>query len=366
MKRIVSLILVALLTLSLVACSNSGAPASTAKADTPAQTETKVETKTETKQEPASQTNAEPVEDTSKDPKFIRIVSGSMGGNAFVLANAIAQLINEKMDGVEASAQATSGSSENCRLLEEGEAEMAVNQSLTTGEAIKGKGSFDEPIGKNFRSIGNIMFNSIHIMVYNNANIKSIEDLRGRSVGVGPVGGAHESNAKVLLAAYGMTFDDIKPIYGSINENLEAIKNGEIDATMYTTPFVSSQITDVMGTGKVSLIGMSEAAADICDSGNDEFGKLIIPANTYPNQTEALWTVATPTIVIVSAEWSDTFVYNLTKLFFENQEFLMGFHKNFGTAIPENVNTGRCIPMHNGAIKYLKEIGIEVTAPFAE
>lgn len=295
-------------------------------------------------------------------PKFIRIATGSMGGNAFSIGNAIAQMINEKFDGVRASAQATAGSSENCILMNDGEVEMAINQSLTLGEAVKGKGVFkDGAIGGDFRGIANVMFNTIHVLAYNNSGIKSVEDLRGKKVGIGPVGGAHEANTRMLLGPFGMTLKDIVTIYGSVGENLEAVKNGQIDAQIYATPVPGSQITDVLGTGKVTLIGLPEAVGDKVSRENNELGKIYIKPNTYPNQPEALYSVATPTIVTVRAELDDDYVYALTKLFYESNAYLKGFHKNFVASIPSNVNIGRCIPLHPGAARYLKEIGIDVT-----
>jgi TRAP transporter TAXI family solute receptor len=278
--------------------------------------------------------------------------------------NAIAQLINEKWYGHKAASQATQGSSENITLMMEGELDAAQAQASTMTEALNGTGAFEgNPIEFEFRSLATVQFNVIHCLVHESTKAATPADLKGKRVGVGPVAGAHDTAANLLFKSYGLTYDDIIPIYGSVSENMEALKVGQIDAQIYCTPPPSSSVNDLFSTGKISLLGMSKEMAEKIDSDNDHQGVYIIPAGTYTGQTEDVYSVGTPTLFFVPATMDEEWAYQFTKLIFENNEYLMGFHNNFSLTIPENVNAGRCIPMHAGAVRYLKEVGVTVQDP---
>lgn len=290
--------------------------------------------------------------------KMIRIGSASMGGNNYVMGNAIAQLINEKMHGVKASNQETDGSAANVNLLEDKDIEMALVMGATLQQAVEGGGKFKKEDAKNLALIGTIKFDTYHILVNKDAKINTIADLKGKSVGVGPMGGGPFINAKFLLDSYGISVSDIKPMYGTVADCYEQLKSGQIDALIHCASSGSSQPADAMTSGSVILLPIDSEHIEKMLKVNRSFSKFIIPANTYKNQDKDIETVASTSVLVCRSDLDKKLIYDFTKTFYENQKYLLTFHAVFSNAIAKNAPSGKVLDFHPGAAQYLKEIGV--------
>ena len=280
-----------------------------------------------------------------------------MTGNFYTLGSAFAQMINEKVEGCESAAQATGGSADNCFLLNDKEIEIGLIQSATAQEAVTGTGAFSET-GKieSMRGVGVIYLMPFHCIINDKSGVEKIADLQGKKIGVGPMGGGVEVNANILLSEFGVT--DFTPIYGTMGEALEGVKNGEVDAVIYATSTGSANVSDALNSGNCTLIGMSkEEAAAICAK-RPEFGPDTIPANSYQDQAEDVYTFAGSALILTREDISEDAVYNLCKAFYENNEFLMSQNAIFKDSTLENSVVGMCVPLHSGAEKYFKEKGV--------
>ncbi len=288
--------------------------------------------------------------------KFLRIGTASMGGNFFPLGSALAQLINDKVPGAKASAQATGGSAENCNFLEQGELELALVQSETLSDAYKGTGKFkDRPI-KKMRGITSIYFNSFHILVRKDSGINDITDIRGKRVAVGPIAGGIEINHNKILSTFGVNKTDYKPIYGTREEASEFLKTNRADVHIYATGKGSSQITDLMSTGDIKLLNLSNEQIKKLIARYPDLGTSTIPKNTYKNQDSDIHTVVGGTLFVTTDKMSTDLIYNITKAIFENKKNLETAHKYFKETNSKTATESMSIPLHPGAEKYLKEI----------
>lgn len=334
MKKLFALILAALMLLSLAACGGKTDPTS----DGSDQSGEKIESSP----------------GTSVD--MWRIGTASMTGNFYTIGSAIAQMINNCMDGEEAAAQATGGSADNCWLLEDKEIELALIQSATAKQAVDGLDAFENHPIDMMRGIGVTQLNTFHCIVNKNSGVEKIEDLTGKKIGVGPMGGGVEVNANILLGEFGVT--DFSPIYGTMGEALEQVQTGEVDCVIYATTVGSANVSDCLDSGKCELIGMSaEKAEEIC-ANRAEFGVATIPADTYKDQTEDVATFAGTCLILTREDISEEDVYQLTKAFYENHDYLVNQNALFSDITPGIASVGMCVPFHPGAERYLKEQGV--------
>jgi len=289
--------------------------------------------------------------------KYVRIGTASMGGAFYPMGNALAQLFNEKIPNMKASAQATGGSAENCRLLAKKDIELALIQSATLADAEKGQGQFKDGAIEDIRAITATYFMPFHVIVRKDANINSIADLKGKKIAVGPIASGIEVNALTLLKAYGIEPQDFQAIHQSQEETFEGLKTGSVDAHIYATGAGSAQITDVMLTGRLKILPIDPDKADALLKDHPEFGPMTIKANTYPNQAEEIKTIAGSGVLTVRADVDPDTVYTMTKAIFENLDFLKQRHDYFKQTTLENATVGVVYPLHPGAEKYLKEAG---------
>ncbi len=304
---------------------------------------------------PAASSEAPPAP-SETDIKMWRIGTASMTGNFYTMGSAIAQMISNKIDGVEGAAQATGGSADNCFLLQDKEIDLALSQSATVKEAVDKKGAFEGETIDCMRGIGVLYIMEFHVVVNNKSGISAIPDIKGKKVAVAQMGGGVEVNANILLAEFGVT--DFTPIYGTMGEAIDQVKTGEADALVYATSVGAANITDALNSGNCTLIGMTEDEAKAIVAKRSEFGYTVIPAGTYQGQAADIHTFAGSALVLTRDDISEESVYSFTKAFYENNDFLVSQNAIFTGSTPENATIGMCVPFHPGAERYLKEKGI--------
>jgi len=289
------------------------------------------------------------------DPKFLRIGTASLGGNFFPMGAALGTVINDKVPGdFKATAQASSGSSYNMTAIQEGEQELAVCQGPAVTDAVAG--------GKtpNVRTIGNYNATPQHILVRNDANIKSVADLKGKRLEMIGAGDGVEVSTRKMLTAFGIKWEDIKAEYsGNRVQAASRLKTGGVDAIIDATGVGSSWITDIMGDGKkFTLLSLTDAEVTQVLTANKEFSHMPIPANAYRGQEKSVNAVGVWTVIVVTDKLSEELVYNITKAIFENAQFLKERHNYFKDLAPANIKGAIVAPLHPGAEKFYKEANI--------
>ena len=164
-----------------------------------------------------------------------------------------------------------------------------------------------------------------------------------------------------VLAAAGLTEENIKPQYQNFDESADALKNGQIDAAFIVAGAPTPAITELsMTNSKVRIVPIDGAIAEKLMKENTFYSVYKIPANTYNNQKEEVLTVTVKATLIVNADASEDDVYKLTAAIFENKDAIANEHAKGAELSLENAVEGATVPFHAGAAKYFKEKGIEV------
>lgn len=349
MKKIIALAMA--LSIFLVAgCGGTSAASASAPAPAPAPAAPASTAPSSSAQAPEAPVPAS----SGSDIKMWRIGTASMTGNFYTMGSAMAQMITNKIDGVEGAAQATGGSADNCFLLQDKEIDLALSQSATVKEAVDSKNAFEGVKIETMRGVGVLYIMQFHVVVNNKSGIKTIPEIAGKKVAVAQMGGGVEVNANILLNEFGVT--DYTPIYGTMGEAIEAVKTGEADALIYATSVGAANITDALNSGNCSLIGMTEQEAKAITAKRSEFGYAVIPAGTYQGQSSDIHTFAGSALILTRDDISEDSVYKFTKAFYENNDYLVSQNAIFKGSSPENAMIGMCVPLHPGAEKYLKEV----------
>ena len=74
-------------------------------------------------------------------------------------------------------------------------------------------------------------------------------------------------------------------------------------------------------------------------------------------------TIGINATLLASADVSEDVVYTVTKTIFENLESLAEFNTEFDALSDDLFLEGLMAPIHPGALKYYKEIGLQVPSP---
>ncbi|KAF5028168.1 NMT1-like family protein [anaerobic digester metagenome] len=292
-----------------------------------------------------------------KNSTAIQICGATSGGTYFLLANAIAQMLNTNVgDWFKASAQSTGGTPANIRLMEDGETDFAFGQSGVAQQAMEGLGSFDKKY-TNFASVTYVYPNVMQIGVRKDAKITSFADFKGKTFCAGASGSATELNTRDMFAAAGIAYEDSTIEYTSETQSADLIKNRQAQGANLIAALGAAAMTDLMSSGDCEIYSFSDEEIKAICAMNPAYFEFTIPAGTYPNQDKEVKTFAVANYIFCRADLSEDIVYQFTKAIYENADTLKAAHKAAGDIKPENCVNGLTVPLHPGAEKYYKEIG---------
>lgn len=284
------------------------------------------------------------------------LATGGTTGTYYPFGGAMAQIFNTKIENMNVTAQSTGASVENCKLLGKNEAELAILQNDMLDYAYNGAEAFADNKIPNLRGIAKLYPEIVQIVAVDGIN--SIKDLKGKKVSVGAPGSGVEANARQILEAANLTYDDMTVSYLSFAESADAYKDKHIDAFFVTSGIPNASIQDIAAMNPVSLVSLTDEAISSLIDKYPFFVEYTIPANTYNGQKNDVKTVAVLACLATNSEAAEDVIYNITKALFENQPELAAAHAKGAEIKLEEAINGMSVPLHPGAEKYYKEKGI--------
>ncbi len=288
------------------------------------------------------------------------LATGGTSGTYYSFGGALANIWNTKIENMNVTAQSTGASAENLRLISKGEAEFAIVQNDVMDYAYKGIDLFAGEKVSGLATIGTLYPEVVQIAATKESGIKSVADLKGKRVSVGDLGSGVEFNAKQILEGYGMTFDDIKKSNLSFKESGDGLQNGQLDACFVTAGVPNAALQELAISAGLVLVPVTGAEADAICAKYGYYTKTTIPGGTYKGADEDVPALAIKATLAVSQSLSEDVVYNITKAMFENTSELALAHAKGKEISAAAAITGVSVPFHPGAVKYYKEIGLNV------
>jgi TRAP transporter TAXI family solute receptor len=307
---------------------------------------------------------AKPAGDTAK-PKSYQLIlaTGGTAGTYYPLGGSMAQIFNKKISGMNMTAQATGASVENMQLLQKGDVDLAMTQNDIADYAINGTEAFKTKL-TNINAIATLYPEVIQIIVPVDSPIKSVKDMKGKKISVGAPGSGNEANARQILAAYGLTYNDIDEQLLSYAESADSFKDGNIDAIFFTTGMPNSAIQDMNTSRPIKILQMDADGIKNLQAKYPFYQALTIPKGTYKGIDQDIQTVTVLSILTVSSKADTDLVYNITKNLMENAPELAQASAKANSLVQaikdKNTIKGITIPLHPGAIKYYQEKGLAV------
>ena len=285
--------------------------------------------------------------------------TGGTSGTYYAFGGVLGQYIKNNA-GIDVTVVSTDGSKANIESIDSGDYQLGTVQSDVMAYAWAGSRSF-ESNGKinSFRVVAGLYAEAVQLVTMD-PDIKSVADLAGKSVSIGAPGSGVYFNAMDVLAAAGLTENDIKPQYQSFADSTDALKDGKIDAAFIVAGAPTAAITELCTTNSAYLVPIDGDIAAKLMADNSFYTSYSIPAGTYPGQDADVVTVTVKATLIVSADAKDDDVYNLTKAIFDNVDAIAAENGKGKELSVENATSGMAAPFHPGAAKYFAEKGVTV------
>lgn len=292
---------------------------------------------------------------------FITIGSGVPTGVYFPVATGIAKLINDANLPARANVRSTGGSVFNVNALASGELQMALVQSDIASYAYNGSGiaTFQGRPVRNIRAIASLYPEVVHIVARADANIRKVSDLRGKRVVVGDTGSGTEQNARQILEAYGLSFNDLgQTLRVGLTPAVALLQDGQADAVFFTGGLVNAGVAQIARTVRVTMVEVDYDKVRTLSQRYPFYVPVLIPGGTYSKIDVTTPTVAVQAVWVVAESLSEDTVYAITKTVFESSDFKK-IHPNLERSFDvRRAVRALPIPLHPGAARYFRERGI--------
>ncbi|HOV03608.1 MAG TPA: TAXI family TRAP transporter solute-binding subunit [Kaistiaceae bacterium] len=293
----------------------------------------------------------------AKAEQFINILTGGTSGVYYPLGVALSQIYNDNIEGARAQVQSTKASVENLNLLQQGRGELAfaLGDSVKLGWEGNTEAGFKGKLDK-LRGLAAIYPNYIQLVATKDSGIATLADLKGKSLSVGAPKSGTELNARTIFGAAGMSYDDLgKTEYLPFAESVELMKNRQLDATLQSAGLGVASIRDLATTNDITVVSVP---SDLVEKIGAPYITATIPAGTYRGQDADVPTAAVVNFLVTQADVPEETVYQMTKQLYANLDRLVAAHGAAKAIKAENALNGMPLPLHPGAERYYKEVGL--------
>ena len=294
----------------------------------------------------------------AQQQQFVNVLTGGQSGVYYPLGVALSQVYAKSIPNVRSTAQVTKASAENLNLLQAGRGELALTLADALSDAWNGneEAGFKTKLDK-LRGLSGTYNNYIQIVANADSGIKTLADLKGKRISVGAARSGTELNARAIFKAAGLAYADLAKVeYLPFGESVELIKNRQLDATLQSAGLGVASIRDLATSIKIVVIPVP--ADVVAKVGDPAYQAAVIPANTYNGQTQDVATAAIPNFLVTHSGVSDELAYQMAKQMYENIDTLYAAHNAAKAIKRENAIKGMPVPLHPGAERYYKEVGL--------
>lgn len=288
--------------------------------------------------------------------EFLTIATGGSSGVYYQIGATMSEMLADEL-GSDTSVQATGASVENINLLTSGDAEIAFAMADAVTQAEEGSGPFEESgsVGE-LQAIAALYDQYIQVITTEDTGIETIEDLKGKRVSVGDLNSGVELNARMVVEAYGMSYDDFDADHLAYAEAIDGMRNGQIDAAFVTSGLPNSAVTDLAQTEDVKVLPIDGEGAANLQEKYDFFGEGTVPADVY-GTAEDVPSMTIPNLLLASDALSEDAVYDITAALYDNLDTLHASHNAAKDITVEKATESLTAEMHPGAKRYFDEAG---------
>jgi hypothetical protein len=291
----------------------------------------------------------------SADAQTLRLMTGPQGGVWVPIAGALKNIWEQNIPGLAIQTLPGAGVA-NVRGIDEGRAEIGFGNSITTVDGINGAEPFPRKVTK-VCNIGNLYPQYFQVVTLADANIRRIEDLRGKSVAIQPRGNTAEVVTRHILQAAGMTYNDIRANFqASYTDAVGLMRDGHAVAFTLGTTIPASSVMDLASARQIRFVDLTPYA-EAMKKINAGYNLGPVPANTYPQQPEPVPQIVYSAHLIIACDQPEERVYRMVQLMFQNLSALTPINRALQGLTPADASVDIGVPMHPGAARFYRENG---------
>ncbi|MFH1058415.1 MAG: TAXI family TRAP transporter solute-binding subunit [Pseudomonadota bacterium] len=290
---------------------------------------------------------------------FISIGTGGTGGVYYPYGGGLAEIWSKHVPGVKAVAEVTGASVENVKLAHKGETIIGLIMGDVAYQAYNAEGAFKGKPQK-ILAMAAMYPNVLHVVTLKGSGIKNVTDFKGKKVSIGAPGSGTAYMAELVLKAVGVPLESFDVRRLSFNETANALRDHTIDAGIWVVATGTSSIMDLATTHDIEIVPFTPAQQKAVTDAHGFYAPWDLAGGAYRGVDKPTPTISVWNVIVVQSSQPEDLVYNLTKVLYDQNSYMQKIHPFAKYTTPENAVSKSPIPLHPGAIKYLKEKGVAV------
>ncbi len=291
----------------------------------------------------------------------LSIATGGTGGVYYPLGGGLANVLTKALPTVDATAEVTSASVDNVKLVGAGKADLALVLADTASDGYHGTGKFKEKVP--IRAIAVVYANKSQWVTVEGRGVERMQDLKGRRISTGAPGSGTEVIALRILEAYGLDPDkDVRREKLSVAESVNALKDRKIDAFFWSGGVPTAALTDLAATPgmTIRLLDHADAIPALVKKYGSLYVKGVIPAHAYPGQARPAQVADVWNLLIAHEKMDEKLAHDVARTLFERKAELVAIHQEAANLeLSTQYDGGSPIPFHPGAARYFAEKGLK-------
>src|SRR5712691_8229870 len=286
----------------------------------------------------------------------IVIATASPGGPYLAYGQGLARILTREL-GQEVTAQSTQGPAQNVVLLERKQATLAF---ITMGVGLQAWNGSDWTKGAQYRSMRVIfpMYDTaFQFVASKRLGLHWLDDFSGLRVGAGPRAGTGGTYVPEILNALGIK---ASVRFGAMESMGVQLTAGDLDGAVFATGFPVPVLASLIATHPVDFVRPSSDQIATIRKKLPEISQSLVPAQTYPSQERDYSTIGLYNFAVAHKDLPSDLVYKIVKAVFDNHEELVKAQSSAKETIPANISRDTVLPLHPGAERYYREIGVPI------
>ena len=288
---------------------------------------------------------------------LLSIAAGTDSGTWHPIGGAIGNLINRNLDGVRINVEATEGGVENVRLLGTNQADIGLCIAATALNGYRGTSPYRQSYTNLRTLISSFQLGYLHMAVLEESPLRSMEDIQGQRVAIGPSGHGSIPRQREIYQEMGLSFEDFTPIYLPFRDALQALGDRRLNAAVLYQALPAPSLIEFGVIHQYRLLPIGPEYLERLVSKYPYFVSAAIPSETY-DRNQPVSTIATANVILVREEIPEEIVYGITKILLEHLEEFRSAHPSIKDFKPEMAVLGNVVPYHPGAEISVNEIGL--------
>ena len=285
----------------------------------------------------------------------VKLMTGPQGGSWYPLGGAIANIADKA--GLNVQVLPGAGIA-NVKAVQGGKADLGFANSISTVDGVAGRAPFDAK-ATNVCNVATLYPQYFQVVANADAGIKSLADMKGKGLAVQPKGNTAEFISQQALEVYGLKYGDMGRVsYVSYTDAVSLMKDNNAQLFTLGTTVPASAIMDLASARDIQIVGIPEDKFQAMRKLNPGYTKLVIPAGSYPKQTQDVPTIGYATHVIARCDLDEGVVYKILKGMVDNKADLAAIAKAMSPTTPKMMAEDIGVPLHKGAARYYKEAGV--------